>query len=645
MVQHMLHRRSTKGTSLIELLVVIVIFAVGILAVLQIFPRGLQIIGLTRSETMLRALVKDEAERIASHPELLPDMMIPVTYQVSGSNVLIISNPYGSVDELGIGQGDPTITNRIDQDGQVLDTANNQLGEWQYLTGLNNVRRVIGEGGKVPAPRQVGNLRGSLKVLQFAPILYNPLFPNLLSVYGNTLVKRYGAPGGPNRDWQVFLEDSEEPGGLIWVYRDPARERRYRLAMTAWVQTGSGVVHRDIIDSEIVVPAGPAGYVSEPLSAHAGLQGGETFLGATWDTINVSRKFLEVANFSTDNDPYEYIVLDNTLGLLLFKPSGYNYTVPRGNGQRAPLVAKTNYDIYDWRIIREDFRIGSSYRGEQRLRLNNLLHRGSLGPDHRLFNGLNIFVTNESGGTENRDFLVMDMETGGIVSKGSLDIGYSNGTLRFIDQDGNAANGLQIVIWEPGATTGRIVNAEGRSVRALYMATGEFGVQMTKAATTYRLLIGNALTAGTCYAGGSYDFYTGLGPIAAGESPVRIYFPPMDAGKKVTIGTIWYNDGTPVLKKMEGQEFIIKNSPADTALNLPYIDLRDVDVNAVSINYSQYGWGVRGVKGASITVRGTFNPTFFKLTANPDVNAENYAKWMQAWHSFKVDAFVQKEAE
>jgi hypothetical protein len=126
---------------------------------------------------------------------------------------------------------------------------------------------------------------------------------------------------------------------------------------------------------------------------------------------------------------------------------------------------------------------------------------------------------------------------------------------------------------------------------------------------------------------------------------VRIYFPPMDAGKKVTIGTIWYNDGSPVLKKMEGQEFIIKNSPADTALNLPYIDLRDVDVNAVSINYSQYGWGVRGVKGASITVRGTFNPTFFKLTANPDVNAENYAKWMQAWHSFKVDAFVQKEAE
>lgn len=623
-------RRS--GTSLVELLVVIVIFLVGILAVIQIFPRGFQIIANTRSTTMMVNLVRTEMDRISGRTDQLPEQILPVIYLWSGSDVVISPDPNRGPDDIG------PFTNRIDENGNILDAGGNNLGRWSYLSGANNFRRIIGEGGPVPAPRRVGSRIGGLTLLQFAPVVFNPSYQSLFQVYGNDMNKRFGDPPPfVRRDFEYYVVNDDDPSAEIWIAANPAKVRNYRLAMTAWVSNGGATQRREVLTT-ISVPAG-AGYVNFPLSAYAGLQGGETFHGAEWDSIRLARRFDPVVGFTAD--PYEYQLLDETLGLILFNPTGYNAQEQR-NGRRIPLVAKVDYDVYDWRIIREEFRISDSYPTEQRLKLSNLMTTNRVGPDGKFWPGLNVFVSDELGGTENRDFIVLDMETGGIVSKSSLRIDYSIGLVTFVDADNNPANGVQIGIIFPGDVAASTVTANGRAVRCLYSAVGEWAVQVTKAAASYRSVLGTPGVA-EFYAGGAGQYYLGS-PLAVGESLTRIYFPRMDLGKKVTIGKIWYDvagGGEP--RQLLNQDFVITNSPVDPAVGLPYIDIRTQAADAVSINYARYGYGVRGIRGASVSVRALWNPTSFTLTNDEAVNLENFERWGRAWRRVQTDTFLTKE--
>jgi type II secretory pathway pseudopilin PulG len=623
-------RRS--GTSLVELLVVIVIFLVGILAVIQIFPRGFQIIANTRSTTMMVNLVRTEMDRISGRTDQLPEQILPVIYLWSGSDVVISPDPNRGPDDIG------PFTNRIDENGNILDAGGNNLGRWSYLSGANNFRRIIGEGGPVPAPRRVGSRIGGLTLLQFAPVVFNPSYQSLFQVYGNDMTRRFGDPPPfVRRDFEYYVTNDDDPSAEIWIAANPAKVRNYRLAMTAWVSNGGSTQRREVLTT-ISVPAG-AGYVNFPLSAYAGLQGGETFYGAEWDSIRLARRFDPVVAFSAD--PYEFQLLDETLGLILFNPTGYSAQEQR-NGRRIPLVAKVDYDVYDWRIIREEFRISDSYPTEQRLKLSNLMTRNRVGPDGKFWPGLNVFVSDELGGTENRDFIVLDMETGGIVSKASLRIDYSIGLVTFVDADNNPANGVQIGIIFPGDAAPSTVTANGRAVRCLYSAVGEWAVQVTKAAASYRSVLGTPGVA-EFYAGGAGQYYLGS-PLAVGESLTRIYFPRMDVGKKVTIGKIWYDvagGGEP--RQLLNQDFVITNSPVDPAVGLPYIDIRTQAPDAVSINYARYGYGVRGIRGASVSVRALWNPTSFTLTNDEAVNLENFERWGRAWRRVQTDTFLTKE--
>lgn len=623
-------RRS--GTSLVELLVVIVIFLVGILAVIQIFPRGFQIIANTRNTTVMVNLARTEMDRVSGRTDQLPEQILPVIYLWSGSDVVISPDPNRVPNDLG------PFTNRIDQNGNILDAGGNNLGRWPYLSAANNFRRIIGEGGPVPAPRRVGSRIGGLTLLQFAPVVFNPSYQSLFQVYGNDLTKRFGDPPPfVRRDFEYYVTNDDDPTAEIWIAANPAKIRNFRLAMTAWVSSG-GVTQRREVLTTISVPAG-AGYVNFPLSAYAGLQGGETFHGAEWDSLRLARRFDAVAAFTAD--PYEFQLLDETLGLILFNPTGYNAQEQRNN-RRIPLVAKVDYDVYDWRIIREEFRISDAYPTEQRLRLSNLMTMNRVGPDGKFWPGLNVFVSDELGGTENRDFIVLDMETGGIVSKSSLRIDYSIGLVTFLDADNNPANGVQIGIIFPGDVTPTSVTANGRAVRCLYSAVGEWAVQVTKAAASYRGVLGTPGVA-EFYAGGSGQYYLGS-PLVPGESLTRIYFPRMDLGKKVTIGKIWYDTaggGEP--RQLLNQDFVITNSPPDPTVGLPYIDIRTQAADAVSINYARYGYGVRGIRGASVSVRVLWNPTSFSLTNDEAVNLENFERWGRAWRRVQTDTFLTKE--
>lgn len=630
-------RRTRHGlrpaTTMVELLVVIVIFLVGILAVVQIFPRGFQIIGVTKSTTIMFNLARSEMDRVRGRTDQIPEMILPPGYLFNAGQVVITSDPNQNPDNLG------PYTQRIDQNGNVLDALGNVLGGWAYLSGGNNIRRIIGEGGPVPAPRRVGTLVGGLMVLQFAPIVFNPSYQSIFQVYGPDMVKRFGDPPPfVSRNYEYYVENDDDTTATLWL-PSSSQPLSYRLVMTAWINNGTRTFRREIIDATVNVAAG-TGYASFPMSAYAGLQAGESFVGVEYDSVRVQRNFQRVLAFS--NDPYEYQLLDETLGLILFNPAGYNYQERRNNNRRIPLTARVNYDVYDWRIIREEFRVPDATPGEQRLKLGNLKTKPSLGADGKPYPGLNVFVSDELGGTESRDFVLLDLETGGIYSKNSIRIDSSIGLVTFIDADNNNANGIQAGIVLPGQVAPTVMTVSGRNVRALYQAVGEWTVQVTKAAARYRGTTGNPGVA-EFYAGGSGLFYNGV-PLAAGESLTRIYFPPMDAGKKVTVGEIWYDNGGPEPLCLQNQDFLIKNSPIDAAVGLPYIDIRDQVGSATAINYARYGYGVRGVRGASLSVRVLWNPATFTLSNNEAENLEAFEKWGRNWRRIQTDTFLTVEA-
>lgn len=625
--------RHRSGTSMVELLVVIVIFLVGILAVVQVFPRGFQVISNTKNMTVAINLGRGEMGRLTSRTDQLPERIDSVIYLWNGTNVTIAFDPNRNPNDLG------PFSNRIDQDGNMLDGGGNILGKWQYLTGANNFRRVIGEGGAVPAPRRVGSFVGGLMVLQFAPIVFNPNYASIFQVYGNDLVRRVGDPPfTANRPYEYYVANDDDATASVWLAADPAKPRNYRLTMAAWIQSGSNSFRRELTSTITVAPG--VGYFNYPLGNYAGLQVGESFLGVEYDSIRISRIFdAVVGSFSAD--PYEYRLLDETLGLILFNPKAYNYQERRGGNRRVALTARVDYDVYDWRIIREEFRIADTAPTEQRLRLGNLMTKNRIGADGKPWPGLNVLVSDEVGGTENRDFLILDLDTGGIYSKNSFVVDYSGGMVTFKDSDGNPANGVQVGLVYPGDVAPTLVTANGRNVRCLYSAVGEYSVQVSKAASTYRASYGNPGSA-EFYAGGSGAYYTGVN-LAPGESLTRIYFPPMDAGKKVTIGEIFYNTsggGEPSV--LRNQDFLIRNSPPDAAVGLPYLDLRDVADNAVSINYARYGYGVRNVRGASVSVRVLWNPATFALSNDEAVNLDRIEIWGRNWRRVQTDSYMTK---
>ncbi|HVL39446.1 MAG TPA: prepilin-type N-terminal cleavage/methylation domain-containing protein [Fimbriimonadaceae bacterium] len=643
--------RHRRGTSLIEVLVVIVILLIGILAILQVFPGGFRVLSTTANNSMATALARSEIERLKARADVLAEMVLSVNYSFTGTTVNIQVDTDRDPNNLGlIGDG-------IDSQGFVVDAGNN-YGAWQYLSAANAMRRIVGEGGKIPAPRPVGagnELYGGLMVLQFSPIVYNAAYPQLFQVYGNDMVRRHieQNPGlfGRGRDYEFYLENAEEPNGLIWLPRGPT-DRQYRIVLSAWVNDGSESHRHDVIDQIIPVPAG-TGYLSFNLSDYAGVGAGETYLGAEYDSIRVNRLFREipVAQPWSTNDVYEYKLLDSTLGTLLFNPNGYNSYVRRPGQNRVPLTARVNYDVYDWRIIRDEFRIAASSPFQHKLILNNLKVKGNAGPDGRVNSGLNVLLPDHQGNLVSPDFALMDLETGGIFLEFSATrtdngqprrlwhVDKSSGLLTFFDADQNLSNGLtQELVLPASAAASDVDDARGRSVRALYQANGEWSIQILKAASRYRASDG---------APGFGQFFIANADSAPGlvESNradprnYRIYFAPMENGKKVTVGEIWYLDDAGQRRSLQATDFLIRR---DNQSPLAFVDIRDVLGGSPIFDRWSYGYAARGVKGASVGVRVLWNPAFFSLGADAAQNYDRFEVWGQNWRRTNTETFLQR---
>jgi len=683
------HRgRRSHGTTLIEILVVIVVFLVGILAVVQIFPKGFQLLLLNRNKIIAQELARDYIEMMKSRPDQLPEQIVSAYYDGSGNLIIDSSKDPNDLS---------TLAGSLNSNGQANDINGFPLGSWQYYTASNIFRRVIGEGQRVPSPRTVGaagtKYFGGLMVLQFGPINYNPgsiNTPSNLSVYGNDLEQIVGLPPNgqqfPNTistqalrtDYQYFVINPNTNAAAIYLPSGSVNDanRSYRVSFSAYLSNGAGgLIKRDYTELRPVnVPGEPLDTFNQyPLTGPIALTGPtglvtDPIVSIDMNTLRVERFFLQldkVAGSFSGSDPYQYMLMNENLGVLLFNPIGNGVFVSREGHDREPLTARVNYDVFDWRILHDDFRIDAgilpgepSNADPQMLTAQHKLPIGSLkvaniaGPDGlpntpipnniEVTTNNNTTNTSAANGPGTDNFVLMDLDTGGVfyefnnaTNQNLISVNKNTGVVTIYDADGDSTNGITGKLLLPdGSTT--TIQMDNRAVRALYMANNEYSVQVLKAASQYTIAPTPVnLSTGQFYIGGTS---AGLG------SPWRIYFPQSDDGRKVTVGEVTYNRNPAVdnyLHDMIGQDFLVKVRPGDP-VGLPSIDLTDVDPNAIAVNFNN-GIGARNIKGMSVAVRVLWNPTSFHLTGDSPTNMASLSHWAQSWRITTNETFLQKE--
>jgi type II secretory pathway pseudopilin PulG len=619
-------RRS--GTSLVEVLVVIVVFLVGILAIVQIFPGGFKALSYTQKSATANTLARAEIEMVKNHADQMPDAIAPVSYLWNGSQIVISLQPDRFPGDLG-----PAYSN-LGPDGTMYDGGGNAIGNWQFLTGANIGRRVLGEGKVIPTPRLVGSQYGSLLSLDFAPVIYNPIYRSLFVVYGNDLTRRQGDPtvnGNRIRPTEYYVDNEDTSSATLFLPHDAVKTLSYRIDFTAYDNTGKRV---DVVD--FVHPVAPA---DSPNYDFNNMLGGVQ--SVDYDSIRVSRAFDQVPNSgSFTSDPYEYVLLSQQLGQVLFNPVGYNYFIRRPGGRRDPLVGRVSYDVYDWRVIHDEFRAPDMYPASYRLALGGLKVAGETGADGRANAGIGVQSPDSTGAMLNADFVLEDADTGGLYcfAEGtqnphltSYTINKSIGLVNFLDYDSDPTNGIQMMLLAPGAATPTVVTVTGRALRGLYMGKNDWAVQVLKPSARYTETWGRP---------GIGQYYIGASDGAYGQDPHRVYFAPADAGRQVSLGEIYYDNSAGITVGPIQLTAKLQTNNMDSE-NLPYIDMRDYFPDFANFNYT-YGTAIKSVKGASVAARVLWNPDAFRLDTDPAVNIDRLTLWMQSWRRSTVETYLQR---
>jgi hypothetical protein len=398
------------------------------------------------------------------------------------------------------------------------------------------------------------------------------------------------------------------------------------------------------VDTVVNIP-GSAGPVQRTFS---NILGGGPVASVDYDTIRVARVFddVNVTNGGAfhlngggvPNEPYEYKLLSNQLGLVLFSPAGYDYTIRTRRGRGEKLVGKVSYDVFDWRILHEEFRVPDQAPYQYRLALGNLKVTGSQGPDGQPITGVGIPVPDSTGVMGNADLVLVDTTSGGLVvfkdgtgsaAQTSFTVDKSMGRITFLDHNAGAP-GMQLLIQYPGVVAPVEITAEGRSLKAMYMARGEWAAQVMKPAARYTQTWGRP---------GVAQYYLGNSSVY-GLAEGRVYFPPADGGRVVSLGELYYINNNNVA--VGPIELTAKLQTNNMDLGLPYIDVRTYYPDFANWDYS-YGSAVKSVKGASVAVRVFWNPDSFNLGPNSNDNMEHLNTWMQGFRRQTVETYLQRE--
>ncbi len=648
-----------RGFSLIEVLVSIVVFAVGILAIIRIFAPGFVALSITRDYNIAQGLARRSVDYLTTRGSDLPKQILAVKYQfvqVSPGNwqLQLVSDPDVSPDELGPG-GD------ILSDG-TIDIVNPGGGAdafifWRYYNDANRSRRIVGEGGEIPAPRAIGTQFGCLRLLNFGPVVNDP---NLLLVYGNDMIgnplvdTQMGAQIPNPRPW-TFAYDNDVP--QVWLPGVAGRDVSYKINFSYWVNNG-GYQKVDVIDFVVTVRSGieydPVNNVVSPFNLKTIAGNPPNWQGLVPDSISANRLFdpIPLASAFDPSYPYEFKVLNGEIGMLMFNPAGFQYQERRGR-QRIPLIAQVNYDVFNWHVLHEDFQVYKANTSQHKLPVERIKAYQDMQNDKRRYAGLELDIPDGNGNTTNtNDVVIVDTDTGGIITPypdptnqtgpRCYRVDYLRGVILFgspVTSDQELSPTITEVLPDGAQTLLTGIDPRGLNLRVFYQAHNDWAVQVQKPSTVYSVVYGLPLSVGQCYVGDTPNVNLG--------DPRKIYFPRCDLGMKVAIREIWYRDTNNRLKVLRDQNFLIRPASIANYPDMGAIDIREADSTAAGFDWNTYGYAARGVSGTTIRARAIWNTAQREdVPGNQpqDISArmDLHNAWGQSWRQVKVETYLTR---
>ena len=432
----------------------IVVFLVGIMSVIRMFPPGFLVVKHSENITLANRLAQAELERWKGVAANLPGGILPWGWDEAAGVYTVLPD---------------TDPENLREPGPPLPSGFNP----HYYTDVNKFRHIYAEATKIPVPSPVNWDYGSIYVLSFSPIALG--LDDSVLVYSGPM-RRAG--------WSTYAgwEDVPSPRSYHHYYinydtgeiklRPAPYRRQFVITYSYWDDSAGQPRLVPALNQPIEVPANVK-VAEAPGPIGMGIERGSDSLHRGFVQLDPAGQW--------GADPYEFKILDLYAGVLGFNPNGYGYEEYTARG-RVPLTAYIDYNVLDWHIIREDRKIPdpdhitSPTDLDVKLTLGFIKKRGE---------------TNEFDGTPYRglagsapygylpyDVLAVDLETGEWYSEQSPEPSTDEPALQVNYKDG-------IVHFHP--------NFAGRTFRIYYRAEDDWAVQVFKAYDIYRRSYNRAL--------------------------------------------------------------------------------------------------------------------------------------------------------
>ncbi|MGQ9696883.1 MAG: hypothetical protein ACUVRO_02670 [Armatimonadota bacterium] len=547
-----LTQRQDRGTSLVEVLVVMVVLVLGILTAIRMYPLGFSNLRHTENVSVAHRLAQAEVERLKSDQKGLPELIAAV--DPSGK-------PAGSV-------LDPTV--RPDDMSVHPHAAPAEAALW---SDVNKIRKVLGEEARIPAPVETGFGRASLYTLAFGPIDWPPTGV-LSEQQADAYIQVYGTPM-VGVDVQTLTPEEQKDlltrlgpsryaidyaRGAIAVASAPY-PRKLKADYSYYVRGG---VVRTVTGDILEVPAETrAPYVEVPLGVvnrrsqifdPAFLPGPAGGVQPGSETISPKLRYVPFGQAFSTNNELEFKVV-GTFGAagqfgatIAFHPRAHIRLRTAAAGVSRPAVARIDYQVADWHIIREDKGIPSSPPYDVKLALPFIKEAGVTQEETQLTGGppaLSVYkgIVPSLPGVS---VVAVDMEDGSLLvnrippRNQYFEVDYRNGIVHLPER-------AWFLKPEGGFETKPVA---GRALRFFYRADGDWAVAVQKAAASYEPVARpvRILPYRSCYVlppvevrqGGRTKYY------------LRVLFPIADQGKSVVLSYAYWDKRQGVRQVVHG---------------------------------------------------------------------------------------------
>lgn len=588
--------RFHAGTSLVEILVALVVLVIGIFSLVRLFPLGFGSILYGENVTRGDALTRSELERVRAAAQNLPDGIAPITPETG-----LVDLRLPKEEELAPWQPNPN------------------LPPDPRFSGVNRFRRVFGETTKIPAPTSdspylpiVNPNTGEREAVSLYSVQFSPIYsPASVTVYSGTPLKRVVMERPPTPAALEELGDTsygiDYRNGVLY-FAPATYDRVFRVEFAFTIPQGGNSFVRggSVPGAAIPIPA----TVTRFDLRGANLLPQNAQLEVEEDRVfRVFRQRQPAEPFSR-LDPYEFKVLNTLVGLIGFNPLGSAPSSRFGGGGQS-LLAKIDYEIEDWHIIREDRVVPQTAPFTLNLTLNFIKRFGDIEATQQQYFGLirdysaaPILPDPRHLGTPGIDLVLVDLDTGLTIDSKTLQlepnpafpVSSLNGR---IDYNRGRIEFNSIVQWTlPNGELAPPSSIAGRRVRVYYRTEADWALQITKASSSYRRELEPARM--------GYGQYL--------QNRAELFFLPIDHDQSVLVDYTWVQllqGGGKRLRQESGELHRIKaptapDSPQTLAGGIPGLE------NAWWIRLNVAGRPdvapdepivIQSVRGASVTAR------------------------------------------